>query len=55
LFEKFFVHAVSMTLHSPCMRYQWHPMHCACGVNDIACILKNSNIFANLNLYSKRL
>jgi hypothetical protein len=29
--------------------------YCACGVNDTACILKNSNIFANSNLYSKRL
>jgi hypothetical protein len=28
---------------------------CACDVNDTACILKNSNIFANSNLYSKRL
>jgi hypothetical protein len=30
------LHAVS----APCMRYQWHRMHCACGVNDTACILK---------------
>jgi hypothetical protein len=26
----------------------------ACGVNDTACILKNSNIFANSNLYSNQ-
>jgi hypothetical protein len=30
-------------------------MHHACGINDTACIVKNSNIFANSNLYSKRL
>jgi hypothetical protein len=49
------VHAISMTKHVPCMWYQWHRMHRACGVNDTACKLKNSNIFANSNLYSKRL
>jgi hypothetical protein len=37
------------------IRCQWHCMHRSCGVNDTACILKNSNIFANSNLYSKRL
>jgi hypothetical protein len=54
-----------MIPHAPCVRYQWHRMHralChwhrkhrACGVNDTACILKNSNSFANSKLYSKRL
>jgi hypothetical protein len=37
------------------MPYHGHRMHHACGINDTACILKNSNIFANSNLYSKRL
>jgi hypothetical protein len=36
------------------MRCLLHPKHRACSVNDTACILKNSNIFANSNLYSKR-
>jgi hypothetical protein len=60
------MHAVSMTLHAPCMRCQWYRMHTcmrcqwycmhpACDVNDTACILNKSNIFANTNLYSKRL
>jgi hypothetical protein len=27
LFEKFTIHAVSMTPHASCMRCQWHRMH----------------------------
>jgi hypothetical protein len=27
LFENFFVHAMSVTPHAPCMRCQWHRMH----------------------------
>jgi hypothetical protein len=48
------MYAVSMIPHAPCMGYQWHCMHHACGINDTVCILKNSNICANSNLYSKR-
>jgi hypothetical protein len=44
-----------MRCHAPCMRYQWYRMHHACGINDTAWIFKNSNIFANSNLYSERL
>jgi hypothetical protein len=29
--------------------------YCACGADDTSCILKNSNNFANSNLYLKRL
>jgi hypothetical protein len=62
------VHAVSLTpnaflnfldtvavLHVIFTFRSFRKFYYVCGVNDATCILKNSNIFANSNLYSKRL
>jgi hypothetical protein len=48
------VHTVSYFACHSCFAYDFDfsNFFCACSVNDTACILKNSNIFANSNLYS---
>jgi hypothetical protein len=49
-----FLHAIAV-LHMIFTFRNCSKIFCASGVNDTACILKNSNIFVNSNLYSKRL
>jgi hypothetical protein len=44
---------LSMTPHAPCMRYQWHRIHHACGVNDTACILK-IRISSRIRIYIRQ-
>jgi hypothetical protein len=48
------MHAVLMTPHAPCMRYQWYRMHRACSINDTGCTINFLHNFEKWKSYAKQ-